>query len=182
MFAALSLLEAGYTVFANSDASGTFDPRQADIANNRMIQAGVYVLPQFAVAADLQRDWRNPPGIADFLKVLWAYVYFRQDSIPIVTDASRIISVASPASTTSSGNTAVPSSTAPSSPARTISSFKALLGFALPNNLFQAHFTTLSRLILYFAPRFEISNNFVFLLLGRIPSDYAPQTGIESLQ
>ena len=76
MFVSLSLLEAGYTVFANADASGTFDVRAADNANARMREAGVYVMPQFAVAADLQRDWRNPPGIPVFLDLLFKYVYF----------------------------------------------------------------------------------------------------------
>ena len=75
MFAALSLVEAGYTVFANADASGTFDPRSAYNANARMRDAGVYVMPQSAVASDLQRDWRNPPGVAGFLTLLYTYVW-----------------------------------------------------------------------------------------------------------
>lgn len=70
MFVSLSLLEAGYTVFANADASGTFDTRAADNANAHMRNAGVHVLPQFSVAADLQRDWRSPPGTAVFLDLL----------------------------------------------------------------------------------------------------------------
>ena len=74
MFAALSLLEAGYTVFANADASGTFDTRTADLANARMRDAGVYVMPQGSVASDLQRDWRNPPGVAGFLTLLYTCV------------------------------------------------------------------------------------------------------------
>ena len=45
MFAALSLLEASYTVFANADASGAFDTHTADLANARMRDAGVYVMP-----------------------------------------------------------------------------------------------------------------------------------------
>ena len=40
-FVALSLVEAGYTVFANSDASGTFDVKTATEANERMRHAGV---------------------------------------------------------------------------------------------------------------------------------------------
>lgn len=80
MFAALSLLEAGYTVFANADASGTFDVRTADLANARMRETGIYVMPQFATGADLQRDWRNAPGISGFLNVLFKYVCFRQDA------------------------------------------------------------------------------------------------------
>ena len=61
MFVALSLLEAGYTVFVNADASGTFDTRSADLANARMGDAGVYVLSQFSIVSDLQRSWTDPP-------------------------------------------------------------------------------------------------------------------------
>jgi hypothetical protein len=39
-----------------------------------MRDAGVYVLPQLAVVSDLQRDWRNPPGIPVFLDLLFKYV------------------------------------------------------------------------------------------------------------
>jgi len=74
MFVALSLLEAGYTVFANADASGTFDTRSADLANARMRDAGVYVMPQFSIVTDLQRDWNDPPGVAGFLNLLFKYV------------------------------------------------------------------------------------------------------------
>jgi len=90
MFVSLSLREAGYTVFANADASGTFDPRAADLANARMRDAGVYVMPQFAVAADLQRDWRNAPGIPAFLNLLFKYVAFRGGPPPggTVTDVT----------------------------------------------------------------------------------------------
>lgn len=66
-FVALSLLEAGYTVFVNSDASGTFDVKTATEANDRMRHAGVHVLSQFAVATDLMRDWRNTPGAPEML-------------------------------------------------------------------------------------------------------------------
>ena len=37
---ALALADAGYTVFANSDASGTFDVKTARDANDRMRAAG----------------------------------------------------------------------------------------------------------------------------------------------
>lgn len=43
-FLALSLREAGYSVWANTDASGTFTPRLADEANRRMEQAGVHLV------------------------------------------------------------------------------------------------------------------------------------------
>ena len=74
MFVSLSLLEAGYTVFANADASGASDVRTADLANARMREAGVYVIPQGSVVSDLQRDWRNPPGVTGFLQLLFKYV------------------------------------------------------------------------------------------------------------
>ncbi|KAK7050000.1 hypothetical protein VNI00_005431 [Paramarasmius palmivorus] len=61
-FLALSLIEEGYEVFANSEASGTYSRRIADEANDRMRAAGVNVLPMFAVATDLMRDWRQTPG------------------------------------------------------------------------------------------------------------------------
>ena len=74
MFVALSLLEAGYTVFVNADASGTFNTRSADLANARMRDAGVYVLSQFSIVSDLQRDWTDPPGVAEFLTLLFKCV------------------------------------------------------------------------------------------------------------
>ncbi|PPR03074.1 hypothetical protein CVT24_012387 [Panaeolus cyanescens] len=61
-FLALSLIEEGYQVFANSEASGTYSKRIADEANDRMRAAGVNVMSTFAVAADLMRDWRHTPG------------------------------------------------------------------------------------------------------------------------
>ena len=66
-FLALSLVDAGYTVFANSDASGTFDVKTAQDANDRMRAAGVQVLSMFAVALELMRDWRNTPGAPEML-------------------------------------------------------------------------------------------------------------------
>jgi H2-forming N5,N10-methylenetetrahydromethanopterin dehydrogenase-like enzyme len=45
-FLALSLREAGYSVWANSDASGTFTPILAEDANSRMEQAGVHLVSQ----------------------------------------------------------------------------------------------------------------------------------------
>ena len=74
MFVALSLLEAGYTVFVNADASGTFDTRSADLANARMGDAGVYVLSQFSIVSDLQESWTDPPGVAGFLSLLFKCV------------------------------------------------------------------------------------------------------------
>jgi len=76
MFVALSMREAGYTVFANADASGALDIRAAENANARMRDAGVIVLPRFAVLADLVRDWRSPPGPGAILKFAYECVFF----------------------------------------------------------------------------------------------------------
>ncbi|EAU87089.1 ycaC protein [Coprinopsis cinerea okayama7 len=66
-FAALSLTQEGYTVFANSDASGTMSKRIADEANARMRHAGVQVLSMFAISAELMRDWRATPGAPEMI-------------------------------------------------------------------------------------------------------------------
>lgn len=58
-FPALSAIEAGYEVFAVTDASGTFNQITRDAAWNRMSQAGVQLMTWFAVACELHRDWRN---------------------------------------------------------------------------------------------------------------------------
>lgn len=58
-FLALSLREAGYHVVVNAEASGTFDPRVAQDAKDRMRQAGVQVMNLFSINGELFRDWRN---------------------------------------------------------------------------------------------------------------------------
>ncbi|TBU56177.1 ycaC protein [Dichomitus squalens] len=73
-FLALSLVEAGYTVFANSDASSTFDVKTATEANQRMRKAGVQVLSMFAVALELMRDWRNTPGTKEMMPFFDTYL------------------------------------------------------------------------------------------------------------
>lgn len=69
-FLALSLVEAGYDVWANTDASGTFNEKLAADANRRMEQAGVHLMGLFGVTMDLMRDWRNTPGSAEVLPFL----------------------------------------------------------------------------------------------------------------
>ncbi len=66
-FLALSLVDAEYTVFANSDASGTFDVKTAEDASDRMRAAGVQLLSMFAVALELMRDWRSTPGAPELM-------------------------------------------------------------------------------------------------------------------
>ncbi|MFF5399633.1 isochorismate family cysteine hydrolase YcaC [Peribacillus butanolivorans] len=58
-FPALSAVNAGYEVFAVTDASGTFSQQVANTAMMRMAHAGVQLMSWFSVASELQRDWRN---------------------------------------------------------------------------------------------------------------------------
>jgi nicotinamidase-related amidase len=58
-FPALSAIEAGYEVFAVTDASGTFNLTTRETAWSRMEAAGIQLMSWFAVACELHRDWRN---------------------------------------------------------------------------------------------------------------------------
>lgn len=69
-FLAMSLIDEGYEVFANTDASGTFDVKLAEDANRRMERAGVTLMGYFAIICDLMRDWRSTPGLNEILPVL----------------------------------------------------------------------------------------------------------------
>ena len=51
----------------NADASGTFDVKTGQDANDRMRASGIQVLSMFAVACELMRDWRNTPGTPELL-------------------------------------------------------------------------------------------------------------------
>ncbi|KAH8834676.1 protein ycaC [Flagelloscypha sp. PMI_526] len=72
-FCTLSLLEAGYDVFANADASGTYSLETARDANQRMRDAGAQVLSNGAIVGDLMRDWRSDPGATTILPYLDKY-------------------------------------------------------------------------------------------------------------
>jgi nicotinamidase-related amidase len=62
LFLSLSLVQEGYTVFACTEASGTFNERIAREAFDRMQSYGVQVMSNFGIATDLMRDWRHNPG------------------------------------------------------------------------------------------------------------------------
>ena len=67
-FPALAAREAGYEVFVCTDASGTFNEPARQSAWMRMQQAGCQLLDWFAVASELQRDWRRDvKGFGDLL-------------------------------------------------------------------------------------------------------------------
>ncbi|KAH7304995.1 isochorismatase [Stachybotrys elegans] len=79
-FLALSLREAGYSVWANIEASGTTSAVVRDAANDQMARAGVNVVSMFAIAMDLMRDWRKTPGAGELIPWLdqhypvWGYL------------------------------------------------------------------------------------------------------------
>lgn len=75
-FLALSLVQEGYTVFANADASGAMSKQSADDANDRMRGAGVHIVSLFAVLCELMRDWRNTPGSLELLPFIDQCVVF----------------------------------------------------------------------------------------------------------
>uniref|UniRef100_A0A8H7KCV3 Isochorismatase-like domain-containing protein n=1 Tax=Bionectria ochroleuca TaxID=29856 RepID=A0A8H7KCV3_BIOOC len=58
-FLALSLREAGYSVWANGEASGTYSTFVRDISNTRMEKAGIQVVSFFAIVGELMRDHRG---------------------------------------------------------------------------------------------------------------------------
>lgn len=67
-FPTLSAIKEGYQVFVVADASGTFNKQVADATLIRMAQAGAVITNWFAVACELQRDWRNKgEGLANLL-------------------------------------------------------------------------------------------------------------------
>ncbi|KAL3474772.1 Isochorismatase-like protein [Aspergillus californicus] len=74
-FLALSLVDEGYEVYANTEASGTFDIRLANDANKRMEKAGVTLMGYFAIICDLMRDWRHVPGLNELLPFLDQYQF-----------------------------------------------------------------------------------------------------------
>jgi len=58
-FPTLAALKEGYQVFVVADACGTFNKQVAGAALMRMAHAGAVITNWFAVACELQRDWRN---------------------------------------------------------------------------------------------------------------------------
>ena len=67
-FPTLCALEEGFEVFVVTDASGTFNETVQQAAWARMTAAGAQLVNWFAVACELQRDWRNDmEGLANLL-------------------------------------------------------------------------------------------------------------------
>jgi nicotinamidase-related amidase len=61
-FAAIAARRDGYEVYAVIDASGTWSKLVAEVAVQRMVQAGVVPLTWVALGAELQGDWRKETG------------------------------------------------------------------------------------------------------------------------
>lgn len=72
-FAALSLVEAGYDVFANGEASGSSTEFVRDLSNDRMRQGGVQVVSMFSIMSELMRSWVDTPGATELFPFLDQY-------------------------------------------------------------------------------------------------------------
>jgi len=67
-FPTLCALQEGFQVFVVADASGTFNKSVRDAALMRVAHAGANMTNWFAVACELQRDWRRDmEGLATLL-------------------------------------------------------------------------------------------------------------------
>jgi nicotinamidase-related amidase len=71
---ALDAIDEGYEVFVVVDASGTFSPVVRDAALNRMAAAGAQLINWFAVACELQRDWRKGKGMEGLAELFAKYI------------------------------------------------------------------------------------------------------------
>jgi len=60
----LSLLNDGYKVFPVVDACGAWSRYEADAAMSRMANAGAELVTTFALACELQADWKSPSANA----------------------------------------------------------------------------------------------------------------------
>ena len=60
----LSMLNDGYKVFPVVDACGAWNRYEADAAMSRMANAGAELMTTFALACELQADWKRPSANA----------------------------------------------------------------------------------------------------------------------
>ncbi|TLD26584.1 hypothetical protein PspLS_04348 [Pyricularia sp. CBS 133598] len=93
-FAALSLRDAGYSVWANIEASGTTTALIRDVSNSRMERAGVQMVSLFSIVCDLMRDWRETPGAIQLLpwldRYMPAYGYLARGHVAAVRNGTII--------------------------------------------------------------------------------------------
>ena len=60
----LSMLQDGYQVYPVVDACGAWNRYEADAAMSRMARAGAELVTTFALACELQADWKSPTANA----------------------------------------------------------------------------------------------------------------------
>lgn len=60
----LSMLQDGYQVYPVVDACGAWSRYEADAAMSRMARAGAELVTTFALACELQADWKSPTANA----------------------------------------------------------------------------------------------------------------------
>ncbi|WIA16821.1 hypothetical protein OEZ85_013759 [Tetradesmus obliquus] len=90
LFPTLSLLAEGYEVYIVTDASGTFSEAVRDAALARAVAAGAVPINWFAVACELQKDWRLGPRSGQGLgELLAGYLPEYGNLITSYTSASK---------------------------------------------------------------------------------------------
>ena len=83
---ALSALNEGFEVFVVVDASGTFNKTTRNAAIGGMQQAGAQMITWFAMASELQRDWRDN---GDGLKKIYCDHLLEYDALVVAHDAEK---------------------------------------------------------------------------------------------
>ncbi len=78
----LSMLQDGYSVFPVVDACGAWNRYEAEAAMSRMARAGAELMTTFALACELQADWKLPTAndmLAPFVQNLPEYGFVLQN-------------------------------------------------------------------------------------------------------
>lgn len=78
----MSMLNDGYRVFPVVDACGAWNHYEAEAAMSRMALAGAELMTTFALACELQADWKNPSAndmLAPFTHNLSEYGFVLQN-------------------------------------------------------------------------------------------------------
>jgi nicotinamidase-related amidase len=78
----LAMLHDGYQVFPVVDASGAWNHYEAEAAMSRMARAGAELMTTFALACELQADWKLPTAndmLAPFIQNLSEYGFVLQN-------------------------------------------------------------------------------------------------------
>lgn len=78
----LSMLHDGYRVFPVVDACGAWNRYEAEAAMSRMARAGAELVTTFALACELQADWKSPTAndmLAPFIHNLSEYGFVLQN-------------------------------------------------------------------------------------------------------